>query len=151
MRKLRPSGTPETKEFIIQNCDVDENGCWNWNRAIHKSGYGVLRCRGGQSCAIAHRVSWKLWNGEIPHGMFVCHKCDNKRCCNPDHLFLGTPKDNTHDAAVKGRMNHKITESLAREIFNTPGTLHGVARIFGIGQTTVWAIRHKVHRLSTGL
>lgn len=51
----------------------------------------------------AHRVSWELFRGPIPNKLFVLHKCDNKNCINPDHLFLGTAKDNIHDCIRKGR------------------------------------------------
>jgi hypothetical protein len=53
---------------------------------------------------LTHRLAWEIKNGEIPNGLFVLHKCDNPACCNTDHLFLGTQKDNMQDALKKGRM-----------------------------------------------
>lgn len=71
-----------------------------------------MRCGYGQfntsiKLVRAHRFSYELHFGKIPQGMFVCHKCDIPNCVNPEHLFLGTPKDNTQDCIRKGRFNHK--------------------------------------------
>lgn len=55
---------------------------------------------------LAHRKSYEIFKGEIPKGFFVCHKCDVPACCNPDHLFVGTPKDNVQDGILKGRIKH---------------------------------------------
>ena len=147
-RILRPAGTPESKEFIQVNCEIDsQTGCWNWNRAVHKSGYGVLRVCGGPAAALVHRIAWGLWRGAIPEGLCVCHHCDNRRCCNPEHLFLGTLKDNTRDCVLKNRHNHKLNADLVKQIMNSSGTLQEVADVFGLGQTTIHTIRHGLHRL----
>lgn len=84
----------------------DRTGCRNWIGAMSmtkgkKYGYGHLEIKG--KTIYAHRFAWALHFGRIPPNTLVLHKCDNVRCCNPDHLFLGTHKDNTYDAIIKGR------------------------------------------------
>lgn len=72
-----------------------ESGCHEWQSTIKKDGYGQFWFRGVP--AKAHRVSYMLQVGEIPEGLMVLHKCDNRKCVNPDHLYLGTAKDNIRD------------------------------------------------------
>lgn len=79
------------------------SGCWNWTGAIIEAvGYGRFGMPGGVD--YAHRAAWRLFRGEIPEGIHVCHRCDNRRCANPDHLFLGTRSDNMRDCSTKGRI-----------------------------------------------
>jgi len=77
-----------------------KNGCWEWVGAT-TCGYGRIGVCG--KTVIAHRLSWVWANGKIPKGLCVLHKCDNRPCVNPKHLFLGTKKDNTRDCIRKGR------------------------------------------------
>lgn len=97
---------------------VPESGCWLWVGPINKYGYGDDRFNEHRR---AHRQSWIHHYGEIPEGMLVLHKCDVRSCINPDHLFLGTHKDNTQDMIKKGRKAYsappkKVTDEQVKEI-----------------------------------
>lgn len=83
------------------------DGCWEWTGALTRGGYGRFRGSRHQYARtdwFAHRYGWVQWFGEIPRGLLVCHKCDNRKCVRPSHLFLGTYKDNTQDMMAKGRL-----------------------------------------------
>lgn len=102
---------------------ADDDSCWNWIPPKKKDGYANIGIQG--KSLYAHRVSWELSYGKIPDGLFVLHKCDNRGCVNPKHLFLGTTQDNMDDMVKKGRspknigeLNgfHKLTASQVSEI-----------------------------------
>lgn len=76
-------------------------GCWEWQGYVGPDGYGQGHL--GMKRGHAQRIAWELTNGPIPDGMFVCHRCDNRICVRPDHLFLGTALDNIRDMDRKGR------------------------------------------------
>jgi len=80
------------------------SGCWEWKGNISSSGYGLLSYKGKNIGS--HILSWILHNGEIENNLWVLHKCDNRKCVNPKHLFLGTRQDNMDDMVRKGRQKN---------------------------------------------
>jgi hypothetical protein len=98
----------------------------------------------------AHRAAWILFVGPIPTGLGVCHHCDNRRCVNPSHLFLGTQVDNMLDASRKGRIRKgersttaKLTEADVRRIRSMTGYHKDIAAEFGVSRRCIGAIRKR--------
>lgn len=129
-------------------------GCWEWIGA-KRSGYG--RCWYGSRVQTAHRVSWILVHGEISNEQLVCHRCDNRACVRPDHLFLGTQLDNVRDMIAKGRCSrHVLSPSAMRAIrerfrrqsrpFARDGNSLQLALEYGVTRHTVWAIANGHYR-----
>jgi hypothetical protein len=93
-------GMPLWKKFYTY-VEAQSNGCWHWTGAYARGGYGHL-CVGGKMVG-AHRISWELHNNKKIGELLALHKCDNPKCVNPDHIFIGTAADNTLDMMKKGR------------------------------------------------
>lgn len=117
-------------------------GCWEWNSAISKTGYGVINVE--RKTTKAHRVSWEMHYGPIPEGMMVCHKCDNPKCVRPDHLFLGDSLANNLDMTLKerhGRMRftHEQVERI-RALYGRHRdhlSHERIAEWFGVSKATI--------------
>lgn len=92
-----------TVDYIESNVEkIPFCGCWFWIKSLNNKGYGYSR-KTSSGSLLAHRASYEIFIGEIPEKMCVLHRCDNPSCVNPDHLFLGTMKQNTTDMTLKGR------------------------------------------------
>jgi hypothetical protein len=94
------------------DASAGESACWPYTGATRANGYGRLILRGKHE--LAHRMAYRFARGKIPDGLFVCHRCDNPPCCNPDHLFLGTHQDNVDDKTRKGRGRGRCSALRAR-------------------------------------
>jgi hypothetical protein len=141
-----------TAESLFARCDrsAGEHACWLWKGRVSRR-YGVISLNDRPTRA--HRAAWILTRGAIPAGMFVCHRCDEPLCCNPAHLWLGSPKDNVRDCVSKRRHAHgeaaataKMSEAQAREVLRrmaTPEPRQAIARAHGV---TV----HALYRITGG-
>jgi hypothetical protein len=123
---------------------VDDKGCFNVNsHCIGREGYPIIK-RNGRMWLL-HRLIYTQNFGDIPLGLLVCHRCDNKKCINPEHFFLGTYRDNTQDAIKKGlqgKGNTKLTIQELSEIKSSVGiTNASLARKFGVSKARIGQIR----------
>lgn len=124
--------------------------CLPWVGTINADGYGQRSIK--NKTRTAHRLAWEASFGDIPPGLCVCHRCDNRRCVNPKHLFLGTPTENTADMVAKGRNvrgasarpphSRPITEiSTAKALLRSGSRVCDVVRATGIPQSIISRIK----------
>lgn len=141
--------------FIGANMDesrfwskVDKtSSCWNWKAYTDR--YGIFRVN--RKLLKAHRVSWVLFNGPIPDGLCVLHRCDNTKCVNPGHLFLGSQLDNVLDMERKGRSIHpkgegigtsRLTKEQVIEIRSSNESLLTLGLRYGVSKQAIYKINH---------
>jgi len=130
------------------------DGCWLWLGNVHQHRpYGKFSVSG--RTVLAHRFSYEMHRGAIPRGMLVCHCCDEPRCVNPEHLFVGTQADNIADRDRKGRraprhvLPRKLSDADAAALVamgHAGATGAFLARAFGVSQGTVSQVRHGTSR-----
>lgn len=146
LREIRPN----THESFLKCITINpENNCWEWTAGLNGKGYGQMRINGRTT--LAHRYTYKHFVGNTK-GFYVCHKCDNPKCCNPEHLFLGTYLDNLNDMWNKGRGGRKLLPAdipVIKELANVKklnqreiGEKYGVARstIASLLRGETWSI-----------
>lgn len=131
---------------------VTETGCWIWTASTNSAGYGQISMPGRPM--LAHRVCWEFYNGQIPDGKFICHKCDTPSCVNPSHMFVGDHHANMADMRRKGRAakvesakgeknnSSKINNETALAIFNAVGPQKEICRRFNVSRSTLQAIKY---------
>jgi hypothetical protein len=130
-------------------------GCWEWQASL-QSGYGQIRVGRNSRTPMmrAHRLSWELHHGPVPDGLCVLHRCDNRKCVRPEHLFLGTKSDNTRDMVAKGRHHrahlrgerHPAARVTTQQVIDARArrergeTLISIAKDLGLSISGVWAM-----------
>ncbi len=147
-----------TAQRFLKRVEKKENGCWDWTAStIGETGYGQFNLNNRP--VIASRMAWILFRGEIPEDdsayrtLHVLHRCDNPKCVNPDHLFLGTHKDNVKDMVAKGRhrfgihlgkknKNAKLDEAKVRYIRASCKSCNELARDLEVAAPTIWSVLH---------
>lgn len=134
-------------KWLLDNREIDPvTQCWNWTLSLDKDGYGRLKIEGRRHSA--HRSSYIEFVGPVPDDLYICHKCDNRKCFNPDHLFPGMAKDSYLDMLHKGRAllprgeDNGHSSLCADEVYQIRALAGGlsqerIGRMFGVGQTTV--------------
>lgn len=125
----------------------EETGCWNYMGHVNpENGYGYLQIK--RKNRLAHRLSYLLHKGPVANGLYVCHKCDNRTCINPAHLWLGTHDENMADRHAKGRTksgvslgenhgNSKLTAEIVRAIRASGQTDTALSRKYKVSRTTI--------------
>lgn len=141
-----PGGRPRSneKERFLAKVKVVESGCHEWQAGHARGGYGKFRYP--TKTVTAHRASWELFIGPIPKGQCVLHRCDNRLCVNPRHLFLGTQTENVQDMDEKQRRKTraKLTEAQVKEVrqmLNDRYSQQHIAEKFNVDQTTISRIK----------
>lgn len=133
---------------------VDEKGCWLWTACLTKWGYGSIR--NNKTTELAHRVSYRLFNGDVPEELCVLHTCDVPGCVNPDHLFLGTNNDNVQDKVNKNRQSKvgqakgekhslsRLTEQDVLFIRESVLKQRELGEMFGVTQSQISHIKNRL-------
>ena len=153
--KVRKERNPGNSHFLslIQRLEkhsipIPECGCQIWTASLSKRGYGKLQVKGKDYRA--HRLAYELAYGTIPDDIVVCHRCDNRSCINPNHLFLGTHADNIADRDAKGRNKQcfgekqghaKLSEKDVIEIIADKRTYVEIAKDFGVTWRNIGRIK----------
>lgn len=147
---------------LLGKVEIQENGCWNYTGFVGHGGYGQIMVDGKKGST--HKIMWEVWNEEkVPEGLVVRHTCiGNPRCINPDHLTIGTQKQNIHDCIDQGRFpeprtgetngQHKLTEADVREIRRLrnpedglrPTSYQSLANQFGVSYTAVYFAANRI-------
>jgi hypothetical protein len=156
-KQLRISDDLERAQLIARiesSVVLLESGCWIWMFSL-KNGYGQLSVH--DRSTYAHRLAYELYSGPIPDGLQVCHRCDVRPCCSPDHFFLGTQSANVADCIAKGRnvkppriageahpkatlTDEQVADVRARR--SAGEKQRDVAARYGVSQSTVWRMSH---------
>lgn len=150
-----PKGATVADRFFarvkMEGPRIIDTPCWEWTGAKRGGGYGTMGFYIAETKKkphkYAHRIAWELYKGSIPEGMSLCHRCDNPGCVNPEHLFLGTHKDNMNDRDAKGRngkgWRYMPRKEVRRRILSGESD-HSIAKQVGCHRTAVGKYRRQM-------
>lgn len=135
----------DMQAYLKARVIINSSGCWIWQKHRNRTGYGTMLS------TLAHRVSYQAFNGPIPKGFYVCHKCNVTACINPEHLYAGTAWDNSQDAVRAGVLGSKgerhpkailTNEDVRqmRQLHKDGETIISLAERFKVKYPTVWQI-----------
>lgn len=131
------------KRFWSRIGTADPDECWRWNGGVGSCGYGFVSIGDGRNEG-AHRYMWRLLNGPVPDGICVLHRCDNRVCVNPAHLFLGTKGDNGRDCAAKFRTSKgKLSPAEVLAIRQDARSIRAIARDYGVNSSCVSRVKNR--------
>lgn len=138
----------QLEEWLWSRANIVASGCWEWIGPLSRDGYGAMVVHyQGKKIYRPHRLCWMICFGAIPEELRVCHTCDNPKCINPRHLWLGTMKENTWDSVLKGRANRARGESSGvaklsaaqviemRKLRRDGNTFEFIGKAFGVTKT----------------
>lgn len=136
-------------EYILANSKPNElTGCRNWQGRLNANGYGIISV--GKASVMMHRAAWECQNGPVPDGMQVCHRCDNRRCVNHEHLFIGTIADNQADKCQKNRQmkgvdchNARLNADAVIEIRSSEKSAPELALKYGVSRACIGSVKSR--------
>lgn len=144
---MGPKPIPVEKRFWSFVEMIPYSTCWEWSGYVAKHGYGTIY---NGAPMYAHRLSWEIHNGKITQDIQVLHKCDNRSCVNPKHLFLGSQCNNMQDCYQKERhpqakVSYEDAEKI-HELYARGYSQTKLGRMFGVSQAAIWYILNRGHR-----
>lgn len=131
---------PNTKCDLLSKYIISSDGCWIYTGSTNQAGYGQFRVNG--YLYRTHRLSWEIHNGPIPAQMKVLHHCDNPKCMNPTHLFLGSQQDNVNDCKFKGRFKSNAGSCNPKAFLNECEVIQ-IKELLRAGKFSQGEIAHK--------
>jgi len=129
--------TPEQQYIWDRIIPEPNSGCWLWMLADNGNGYGQMTYR--QAHYLAHKFAYEAFREKVPTGLEICHKCDVRSCLNPDHMYVGTGKDNMRDAARRGRCRAQRLQPVdVQHIRGIAGVKSmTLADLYGVGKSAI--------------